>query len=235
MEGFLTEGYPAAAFTLLQVIPYWGIREPVSMVTHLAGAIGAVLATIVLVRRARRAGRRGRAVVVYGVSVALALGASAAFHYVGSEYAQFSLLNKSDHAAIFLVVAGTGTVIYNALAERGAELLIAATWGVNLTAMTVKLVFWPLAPWLTAALYVSVAWISSTGLHVIQRPRGAPLRHFIAGMVVLTVAAFVFVLEWPSMWPGVVESHELFHVLVLFGLGLHGRFVYLHCSEVPAR
>lgn len=215
---------------VLQIIPYWGIRDPVSMLTHLVGALMAIGTTIVLVRRARREGRRGRAVAIYGTCVAVALAASATFHIVNATSERFTLFNKIDHATIFLVVAGTGTVIYEAIGARWSELLIVATWIVNLIAIAVVLIVWPLTPWMTAMTYVGVGWTSSAGLGVvIHSSDWRQLRLFLVGIVVLTLGAVVFAMDWPVLWPGVIEGHEVFHILVIIGLGFHGRFVYKHC------
>lgn len=218
---------------VLQVISYWGIRDPVSMLTHLVGALIALVATMVLVQRVRREGRRGRAVVVYGTCVVVALAASAAFHHVEATSQRFVLFLKIDHAAIFLVVAGTGTAIYEAVGSRWSDALIVATWGVSLAAITIKLLIWPMTPWMTAMIYVGVGWTSSAGLgiaHVSWRQ----LYHFMVGAVVLTLGAIVFATEWPVLWPGVIEGHEVFHVLVIIGLGFHGRFVFEHCTRSAA-
>jgi channel protein (hemolysin III family) len=224
---------PAMQPTVLQVISHWGIRDPVSMLTHLSGALVALVVTTVLVQQARQEGRRGRAVAVYGACVVAALAASAVFHHVESTSQRFTLFLKIDHAAIFLVVAGTGTAIYEAIGTRWSEALIAATWGVNLAAITIKLLVWPMAPWMTAMIYIGVGWVSSAGLAVVQAS-WQQLYHFMVGSVVLTVGAVVFVTEWPVLWPGVIEGHEVFHVLVIVGLGFHGRFVYEHCTRPAA-
>lgn len=217
---------------VLQTISYWGIRDPVSMLTHSVGALVAIAAAIVLVRRVRQTGRRGRAVAVYGACVVVALTASAVFHLIEASSARFTLFNKIDHAAIFLVVAGTGTAVYEAIGTRWTEVLIGATWAVNLAAAVTKLLVWPMTPWMTALIYVGVGWISSAGLGVVLlRSSWQQLVLFIAGAVVLTLGAVVFVTEWPVLWPGVVEGHEVFHLLVVIGLGLHGAFIYQYCSD----
>ena len=219
------------SFFVLQVISYWGIRDPVSMLTHLVGALVALGATLVMVRRARQAGRKGRAVAVYGTCVVLALTASATFHLVETTSPRFTLFLKIDHAAVFLVVAGTGTAIYESIGARWSDVLIGAMWVMNLAAIAVKLLIWPVAPWLTAVIYVGVGWTSSAGLGlVVDASNWQRLYDFVVGMLVLTLGAIVFATEWPVLWPGVIEGHEVFHILVLIGLGYHGCFVYQHCT-----
>ena len=70
---------------MIMGIELWGLslgRDPVSMGSHLLGALLSVGATYVLLRRARRNGRSGLGVGTYGVMMTLAFSASALFHYV---------------------------------------------------------------------------------------------------------------------------------------------------------
>lgn len=219
----------------LGIISLWGIRDPFSMLSHALGALLALGATVVLVRRARQHGMKGWGVAVYGLSLVLGLTASAVFHYVEVDSDRLLLYKKIDHAAIFLVMAGTGTAIYATLQTRWADRLIAAIWGMSVIGIAVKLIVWPLGMWETASMYLAVGWTSSMG--VLKLPPAATwrrLRLFIAGAVVFSLAAVVFATKWPVLWPGVIEGHEVFHVLVLLGEALHLRFVYLYCTSPRA-
>lgn len=216
---------------LLDIISYWGIRDPFSMLSHLLGAVLGLIATIFLVHRARKNGLKGQAVAVYGITVVLAFSASALFHYVDESAARLTMFKKIDHAAIFLMMAGTGTAIYGTLGARWAEKLIAATWATCIIALAIKLLVWPMALWATASIYLTVGWVSSMGLFtVISALDWQRLRLYLIGAAVLTVGAIVFATHWPVLWPGVIEGHEVFHVLVLIGVGFHVRFVYLYCT-----
>ncbi len=43
------------------------------------------------------------------------------------------------------------------------------------------------------------------------------LRLLTGGLVVYIIGAVVFATEWPVLWPGFIEGHEMFHGLVLIG------------------
>ena len=46
------------------------------------------------------------------------------------------------------------------------------------------------------------------------------------GGVAYTLGAIVLVLNGPALIPGAVGAHELWHLAVLVGLGLHWKFVF---------
>lgn len=222
-------------FDVLGTISMWGIRDPFSMLSHALGALLALGATVFLVRRARQNGMMGRAVTIYGASVVVALAASALFHYVEVDSSRLLLYKKIDHAAIFLVMAGTGTAIYASLESHWAGRLIAITWGLSIIGIAVKLIVWPLGIWETASMYLAVGWTSSVGLFVLApTATWRRLRLFIVGALIFSIAAVVFATKWPVLWPGVIEGHEVFHVLVLIGKALHFRFIYLYCTRPSA-
>jgi len=216
---------------LLDILPAWGLREPFSALSHGLGALLALGATVPLVRRARNRGLKGRAVAVFGAAVVLAFTASALFHAVEVPPAQLKWYGTLDHAAIFLVVAGTGTAIYSTLEQRWADQLLAATWGLAILAIVVKLTVRSLGGWSTAALHLTVGWAASIGLVVLAfSGHWERLRSFIIGGVFFTIGAVFFATEWPVLWPGVIEGHEVFHVLVLVGEAFHFHFVYRYCT-----
>jgi hemolysin III len=216
---------------LLDIISVWGIREPFSTLSHGLGALVALWGTAVLVLHARRQGRTGWAVAVYGVTVVLTLSASALFHYVDAPPARVALYGKIDHIAIFLLIAGTGTAIYSALDARWANHLLGLTWGLTVLAIGAELTVDALEGWKIAGVYLTVGWASSLGLFATARfASWRRLRSFLAGALAFSVGAVVFATEWPVLWPGVIEGHEVFHVLVLIGEAFHFHFVYRYCT-----
>lgn len=208
------------------------------MLSHLSGAVLAVLGLFVLLRKATAHGlsRRGRAsLIAYGVSLIVAFTASALFHYFPWNPNELVFFKKLDHAAIFLVIAGTCTVLLNAGRTRHRPELTAACWGVALAALVLKMLIWPMQLWLTAVIYVSVGWIGAVSVLVaLRHVSWTELRLLVHGAVILTVGAVVFATEYPVLWTGVIEGHELFHLMVLVGSGLHFAFVLRFCTVPDA-
>jgi hemolysin III len=226
---------------MIMGIELWGLslgRDPVSMGSHLLGALLSVGATYVLLRRARRNGRSGLGVGTYGVMMTLAFSASALFHYVEAGSPRYELYNKLDHVAIFLMIAGTGTAIYSALQAQWTNHVMGALWGCALLGIVLKLTFWSMPDWATATVYLTVGWLGSLG--VLQMGRTSdhrPVRLFLLGALVFTLGALVYAGDRPSIWTDVIGAHEVFHGLVLIGAALHYAFIYRHCvaanQDVP--
>jgi len=146
-------------------------RDPFSMGSHLLGALLSLGATFVLIRRARRSGMPGLGAATYGVSMTLLFSFSALFHYVEASSPRYALYNKLDRVAIFLLIAGTGTVIYTALQARWTSYLTGALWGCAAAGILLKLTFWSMPDWLTAGIYVLFGWLGSVGVVAIAGRR----------------------------------------------------------------
>jgi hemolysin III len=220
---------------LLDIQPLWHIRDPVSALSHLVGALLALWATVALVRRARQRGlgRWGvRRMAAYGVTLVFVFGASTAFHFPLWPPEELVLLQKLDHAAIFLTIAGTCTAIYGAVRVRWTTYLTVATWVVAVAGGVLKMLVWPMPLWLTAVIYLALGWTAGAGLIALTgRMEPAHKRLVLGGMATFTLGAVVFAMDWPVLWQGVVEAHELFHLFVLAGAALFFAFVYRFCTH----
>src|SRR5207248_397773 len=87
-------------------------REPVSGLTHLAGALVAAAGGALLWRRSRGDRPKQVSMAIYAGSLVGLFAASAAYHLVNVPPAPLLLLRKLDHASIFLLIAGTFTPFY---------------------------------------------------------------------------------------------------------------------------
>ena len=161
--------------------------------------------------------------------------ASALFHYFPWNPEELVFFKKLDHAAIFLVIGGTCTVLLNAGQSARSGSLIALCWIIVGAALALKMLVWPMPLWLSAAVYLTVGWIGAVSVLVALRHVSWPkLRWLVHGAAVLTIAAIVFATESPVLWSGVIEGHELFHLLVLVGTTLHFLFILQYCTVPEA-
>ena len=190
-------------------------------VSHLVAAVAAVLAGSQLVIAAP-ADTRGP-VAIYVAGLIALFGVSALYHKPMWSLRVREQLKRLDHATIFVFIAATYTpVCWLALgAEHGHGLLLAVWIGAGIGA--IKSVLWPGAPRsVTAALYVAVGWLASTGFSALVGALGpAGLALLIAGGVLYTTGAVLYALRWPDVVPGVFGHHEVFHVLVIAAAVCH--------------
>jgi len=55
----------------------------------------------------------------------------------------------------------------------------------------------------------------------------------VVGRLGFTLGAIVLGLKWPILIPRVIGAHEVWHVAVIAGLGLHWKFVFQFAGGPP--
>jgi len=220
----------------LQAIP--GFTDPFSSLSHLLGAGVFAALALPLVHKGVRANARdgacsfnGRTVslAVFAVSAVLLLSMSGVFHLLGPEGSARGVLQRLDHAAIFVLIAGTYTPIHTIL-FRGAWRwgMLVFVWTVAVLGVTLKSIFFESTPFeLGRALYIAMGWGGVISIGALWK-RVGPRRLWplLAGGIAYTVGAVIDGVQPRPMIAGVIRAHEIFHVAVLVGLGLHWRFVW---------
>src|SRR3954469_5240283 len=105
-------------------------REPVSGFLHLAGALVALVASVGLSIATWHDPAKMISLVIYGFSLVLVFSASTALHLTrGSEHT-LMWLNRFDHAAIYILIAGTYTPFcYNLLDGAWRWGMLILVWG----------------------------------------------------------------------------------------------------------
>ncbi len=198
-------------------------REPFSGFTHLAGGLAALGGLVWLIAATWRDTPRMVAMIVYGVSLVALYASSAALHLVKAPERVQYWLNRVDHSAIYLLIAGTYTPFCYALltgAWRWGTL--GAIWALALAGISYKM----LAPWkrdshLSTLLYVGMGWLA-----IILLPQlldTMPLGQILlvsAGGVTYTVGAVIYALDNPEARPR-FSFHDAWHLFVLVASSLH--------------
>ena len=200
-------------------------RDPVSGYSHLAGLLLAVVGVLALIARGGGSVGLVASTAIYGACLVALYGASSAYHLAprGSAEARVGGLRKLDHAAIFLMIAGTCTpVFWSAFDGLVRVAMIAAVWSLAAGGIALRLA-WMRAPrWLYTLMYVAMGW-----LFVLQGPRGfsalpSPvLLLIVAGGMAYTLGAVVYAIKRPDPFPRVFGFHEIWHLFVLGGSALH--------------
>ncbi len=134
-----------------------------------------------------------------------------------------------DHAAIFVLIASTFTPVHVILFWRwGRWGVLALVWGFAVTAISIKTIYFYTMPTeLGLSLYLGMGWIGAyTGLSIWKRFGFRFMQPMLWGGVAYSIGAVMEFLHWPTLIPGVIQWHEVFHVAVLIGLGFHWAFIY---------
>ena len=166
-------------------------------------------------------GKGMAAAALYGATLMFMLGASALYHRLPVGPAVKVWLQRIDHSAIFVFIAGTETPFCLALGAQGTAMLI-TVWTAAAVGVARGL-FWVDAPHvLSVALYLLVGWAAVPFLPALLRavePSGLVL--VAIGGVIYSAGAVVFALKRPDPYPKVFGYHEVFHAAVLLAGVLH--------------
>jgi hemolysin III len=191
-------------------------RPKLRGVLHLYAFFASLGIGVVLVLGAEGA-RATTAAAVFAASVSTMLGVSALYHRVIWPPGPRRWIRRLDHAAIFLLIAGTYTP-FGLLTLEGAWRLVVlgVVWGGALAAIVLK-VAWIDAPrWIAAVLALALGWVGIGAMPAIYDAVGlGALVPLAVGGLLYTAGALVYARKRPDPVPAVFGYHELFHGLVV--------------------
>jgi len=189
-------------------------------VSHEVASAFALAGGVALVRGADGA-RASAAAAVYAAALTALFGVSALYHRPRWGDRARLLLRRLDHAAIFVLIAGTYTPICLLLGEPG-RVLLASVWAGAVVGVALSIA-WPMAPKaLVAALCVALGWAVVPVLPALRAAIGAGgLALLLVGGLAYTAGAVVYAARRPDPFPRVFGYHEIFHALVIVAALLH--------------
>ena len=216
-----------------------GFSDPVSSLTHLAGAAVFAVLAVALLRRGRGARGRVAALSVFASSCVLLLSLSGVYHLLSPGTPGREVLKRLDHAAIFLLIAGSFTPVHIILFRGGWRWgMLALVWGLALAGLTLKTVYFDTMPEsLGLAMYLGLGWMGVFSGVILARRHGFRFIHLVLwGAFAYTAGAVFEFLRWPVLLGGVVGPHEIFHLAVLAGIGCHWAFILrIAAGEAPGK
>ena len=191
-------------------------------VAHRAAFIASLTLAPIMVVRAPGIGPRF-VTALYCLSIVALFGVSALYHRVDWGPRGRSVMQRLDHATIFVAIAATYTpVAAFALSPWAARLVLSLVWGGALIGTWVRLRFTDAPTPVVALPYLVVGWC--------LLPVVADAWHHlgVAGFVLLliggllyTSGAVVFAFRRPDPWPDTFGFPEVFHLLTIAAAALH--------------
>lgn len=199
------------------------LREPVNSLTHWAGAVLALIGLIALLVVGWGTPAKIISLAVYGASLIFLFSASATYHSVNRKEKVLEVFRKVDHAAIYVLIAGTYTPFcVNAFTGFWQWGMLAIIWSLALIGIIVK-VFYIRAPrWLNAGIYVLMGWLGIIGAGQIFTALPVwVITWLVAGGVIYTLGAVVYSTKIFNFVPGVFGFHEVWHIFVMLAAAAH--------------
>lgn len=190
--------------------------------THWAGAAAALLVAGPLLAWASARQLPLWPFAVFSVSMLLLYAASATYHSLNLNERGMRRLRKLDHAAIFVLIAGTYTpVAYFGLNDvwRGGALWV--VWETALGGVLLKLFTLRLPRAFSTGLYLGLGWLGLAFLpQLVHTLSPAALLWLAAGGLLYTAGAVVYGTKRWNLRPG-FGFHEIWHLFVLAGTAAH--------------
>ncbi len=205
-------------------------EEKLNIITHGIGLILSIVALVLLELHALEMGTTRHIVsfTIFGSSLIVLYSASTFYHYVQRPDIRRKL-NILDHAAIYVLIAGTYTP-FTLITLQGplGYTIFGVTWGIALIGIFLKLFYTGRYDKISTIAYVAMGWI----ITFVIKPLMANLPinglfWLLAGGIFYTVGAILYSVK------NMKYNHAIFHVFVLFGSFSHFMAVYYYVLKHP--
>jgi hemolysin III len=195
--------------------PYSRPEELAHALTAGLGIIACVIAIPCLVWVSFGDPWRLAAGLAFGIS-ALAMFVTSVIYHHERDPERKSRLRKLDHAAIYLLIAGTYTPLTLALERSWGLPLFAAIWTLAVFGIVAKSTVGFRYPKVSVALYLAMGWLAVVAIKPISASlSGAEFAWLAAGGVAYTAGVPFYV------WKSRRYTHAIWHLFVLGGVACH--------------
>lgn len=193
-------------------------EETANVITHGIGFLLSIPALIFLIFTAIEKGEKNLFIgyLIFGFSMILLYLTSTLYHYTKEKKLRRKL-NILDHAAIYILIAGTYTpFILVGLEEGWKETMFTLIWGIAILGIFFKLFFTGRFNILSTVLYVFMGWL----VLVAYKPLSEGISYdslfwLFAGGVSYTIGAVLYSIKV------IPFNHAIFHLFVLLGTLCH--------------
>lgn len=195
------------------------LREEVAnSASHGVALVAALVSVPFLVASARHQSAASFVgTMVFAATMVLLYLASTLYHAVPTGRAK-QVLQKLDHSAIYLFIAGTYTPFaLGALSGAWGWSLFGAVWLLATIGITLKALGLLSHPWLSTGLYLAMGWLVIVAVvPLLERVPLPGVMWLMAGGVAYTVGVVFFVLDSRIRY-----SHSVWHGFVVLGTACH--------------
>ncbi len=204
-------------------------EEKLNVITHAIGLILSVVALVLLVVFASLEGTAKHIVSfsIYGVSLIVLYSASTLYHYSQKPKIR-KRLNVFDHAAIYVLIAGTYTP-FTLVVLKGwvGWTIFGISWGLAVAGIILKLFFTGKYDKISTYAYVLMGWVVIFAVKpLVENLALEGLMWLLAGGIFYTVGAVLYSIK------RIKYNHAIFHVFVLLGSFTHFIAVFFYVLPV---
>ncbi len=200
-------------------------EEKLNVISHALGLVLSIAALVLLVVYSSLYGSAKHIVSfsIYGTSLIVLYSASTFYHYSKNPKLR-KRLNIFDHAAIYILIAGTYTP-FTLVILKGwiGWTIFGISWGLALTGVILKLFFTGKYDKISTFAYVLMGWLIIFAIKpLVNNLPFEGLMWLLSGGILYTIGAVLFSLK------NLKYNHIIFHIFVLLGSFSHFIAVFFY-------
>ena len=204
---------------------YSPLEEKINVYSHALGFLVSFIGAMFLIRKACLFGDLMQQISfsIYGLSMMTLFAASTLYHHASDPHRR-ARLRIFDHAAIYVLIAGTYTPFcLVTLPEKTGLIVFAVVWGFALVGIGIKLFFTGRFSVLSTLMYLFMGWMVIFIIKpLVQNLDIQGLYWLLSGGLAYTIGAILYSIK------KVPFNHACFHILVLIGSFCHYMGIYLY-------
>ena len=214
------------------VEPFYPYEEVVNAISHGLGMLAAIVATVFMLLKAKHSmahlsDGQITAVAVYGGSMVLLFLSSTLYHSAVDPVRK-AQLNRIDHCAIYLLIAGSYTPFLTiTLQTTLSQVLLIVIWVLAAAGIVFKIFFIDRFPRLSLSTYLLMGWLSLLAIYQLYQVAPLPLIYLLmAGGLSYSIGTIFYAIH------RIPYNHAIWHLFVLGGATLH--CIAIWCYVIPA-
>ncbi len=204
---------------------YDPLEEKLNVYSHALGIVFSLLGFVLMLQKTIPTHDKCKIIsaLIYGISLLVLYTASTLYHNAKTATKR-KYLNIFDHAAIFILIAGTYTP-FALITLKGfwGGVLFIIVWTIAVLGVILKFFFTGKYEKLSTALYVAMGWIVVLFLKPLLESLPLPGFYWlVAGGLFYTIGAVFFSIN------KIKYNHAIFHIWVLLGSFTHFIAIYFY-------
>ena len=204
---------------------YSNLEEKLNVWSHFLGLILSVIGLVLLIFRALELENIWAIISfpIFGLSMIILYLASTLYHYSENPKIRYRL-NIFDHAAIYVLIAGSYTP-FVLVSLNGTEgyIIFSIVWSIALVGIIFKIFYTGRFDILSTILYLAMGWlIIFSSKSLLQSLDFNGLLWLISGGIAYTIGAILYSINKLKL------NHAIFHLFVLLGTFCHFISVYFY-------
>src|SRR5207302_1716628 len=149
--------------------------------------------------------------LLYSFSLVFLFSMSGVFHLLDRGGEARDVLQRLDHAGIWVLIAGTITPL-QVILFRGAFRwgMLLFVWLLTINGLVLEIVFFKDFPeWLLLSFFLGLGWLGAISMIQFRKAfTGASVTPVALGGIFYSVGAIIDFINWPTLIEGIVGPHE---------------------------